>query len=109
MSKADVEAIKKAKDGLDVWDDVLRYAQTGFDTIAPDDFPRMRWYGIYQQQPNEGHFMLRVKIPSGDMSSAQMRAVAEVARDYGQQHCRHHHAPEFSIPLADDRHPAACH
>jgi precorrin-3B synthase len=83
MAKADVEAIKKAKDGLDVWDDVLRYARTGYASIEPDDFPRMRWYGIYQQQPNVGHFMLRVKIPSGDLSAAQMRAVAEVARDYG--------------------------
>jgi sulfite reductase beta subunit-like hemoprotein len=83
MSKADVEAIKKAKDGLDVWPDVLRYAQTGFHTIEPDDFARMRWYGIYQQQPNEGHFMMRVKIPSGDLTSNQMRAVAEVARNWG--------------------------
>src|ERR1043166_6419621 len=84
MAKADVEAIKKEKDGLDVWPDILRYAETGFDTITPEDFTRMRWYGIYQQQPNVGHFMMRVKIPSGDLSSAQMRAVAEVARDYGR-------------------------
>src|SRR5437764_669420 len=83
MAKADVEAIKKAKDGLDVWPDILRYAETGFASIDPEDFARMRWYGIYQQQPNEGHFMMRVKIPSGDMSSDQMRAVAEVARNWG--------------------------
>jgi sulfite reductase beta subunit-like hemoprotein len=82
MAKADVEAIKKEKDGLDVWDDIVRYAQTGYDTIAQDDFARMRWYGIYQQKPNEGHFMLRVKIPSGDMSAEQMRVVAEIARDH---------------------------
>ena len=63
----------------------MRYAQTGFSTIAPDDFARMRWYGIYQQQPNEGHFMLRVKIPSGDLSAAQMRAVAEVAQRLGRR------------------------
>jgi len=83
MSKADVEAIKKAKDGLDVWPDILRYAENGYASIEPDDFARMRWYGIYQQQPNEGHFMMRVKIPSGDMTSNQMRAVAEVARNWG--------------------------
>lgn len=83
MAKADIEAIKKAKDGLDVWPDILRYAQTGFASIAPDDFPRMRWYGIYQQQPNEGHFMLRVKIPGGDLTAAQLRTIAEVSRDFG--------------------------
>ena len=82
MAKADVEAIKQAKDGLDVWDDLLRYARDGYASIEPDDFVRMRWYGIYQQRPNEGHFMLRVKIPSGDLSAQQMRVVAEVIRDH---------------------------
>ncbi len=84
MAKADLEAIKKAKDGLDVWSDILRYAETGFSTIDPEDFARMRWYGIYQQQPNEGHFMMRVKIPGGALASAQMRAVAEVAQNWGR-------------------------
>ena len=84
MAKANVEAIKKEKDGLDVWDDVLRYAKEGFASIEPDDFVRMRWYGIYQQQPNVGHFMMRVRIPSGDMTAQQLRVVGEIARDHGQ-------------------------
>jgi sulfite reductase beta subunit-like hemoprotein len=84
MAKADVESIKKAKDGLDVWPDLLRYAKEGYTSIPPDDFIRMRWYGIYQQQPNVGHFMLRVKIPHGDMSAEQMRVVAEIARDHAR-------------------------
>jgi len=84
MAKANVEAIKKEKDGLDVWDDVLRYAKEGFASIETDDFVRMRWYGIYQQQPNVGHFMMRVRIPSGDMTAAQLRVVGEIARDHGK-------------------------
>jgi precorrin-3B synthase len=111
MAKADVEAIKKAKDGLDVWDDVLRYAKTGYASIEPDDFARMRWYGIYQQQPNVGHFMLRVKIPSGDLSAAQMRVVAEVARDYGnniadittRQNFQFHWLTIETLPLAIEK------
>ncbi len=83
MAKADIEVIKKEKDGLDVWDDLQRYAVTGFSTIEPDDMARLRWYGIYQQQPNVGHFMMRVKIPGGSMTAEQLRAVAAVARNYG--------------------------
>ena len=83
MAKADVEAIKQEKDGLDVWPDILRYAETGFDTITPEDFTRMRWYGVYQQQPNVGHFMMRVKIPGGDISAAQWRALGEISAEYG--------------------------
>ena len=111
MAKADIEAIKKAKDGLDVWPDILRYAQEGYASIQSDDFPRMRWFGIYQQQPNVGHFMMRVKIPSGDLTSAQMRAVAEVARDWGngiadittRQNFQFHWLSIDTIPKAIER------
>lgn len=83
MSKADVEAIKKTKDGLDVWTDILRYAEAGYNSITPDDFLRMRWYGIYEQQPKAGHFMMRVRIPGGDLTAHQLRTVAAVAQEYG--------------------------
>ncbi|MGV3618826.1 MAG: nitrite/sulfite reductase [Fimbriimonas sp.] len=78
------ERIKKEKDGLDVWADLVRYAETGFESIHPDDFLRMRWYGLYQQKPNVGHFMLRIKVPSGDLTSEQLRTVADVARLYAR-------------------------
>lgn len=78
------ERIKKEKDGLDVLPDLLAYANTGFESITEDDFTRFRWYGLYQQKPNVGHFMLRIKVPSGDLSTAQLRAVADVARLYGR-------------------------
>ncbi len=79
-----VEKIKQDKDGLNVWEDVLRYAQTGFDTIAEEDFVRMRWYGIYQQRPNEGHFMMRIKLPGGVVSTAQMREIAAITEQYAR-------------------------
>lgn len=79
-----IEDIKREKDGLDVWPDMLRYSKTGYASITPDDMSRLRWYGIYEQQPKEGYFMLRVKIPGGDISSAQWRALGEIARDYGR-------------------------
>lgn len=79
-----IEEIKKAKDGLDVYPDLLRYSKTGYASIAPEDMALFRWYGIYEQQPKEGYFMMRVKIPGGDISAAQWRALGEIARDYGR-------------------------
>ena len=78
------ERIKKEKDGLDVFEDILGYAKSGFESIHPDDFTRMRWYGLYQQRPNEGHFMMRIKVPSGHLSSDQLRAVADITRIYAR-------------------------
>lgn len=78
------ERIKKEKDGLDVFEDILRYANEGFDSIHPDDFTRMRWYGLYQQKPNEGHFMLRIKVPGGVLTAEQLRTVADITRIYAR-------------------------
>ncbi len=78
------ERIKKEKDGLDVFEDILAYAKSGYESINPDDFTRMRWYGLYQQKPNVGHFMLRIKVPSGYLTSDQLRAVSDVTRLYAR-------------------------
>jgi sulfite reductase beta subunit-like hemoprotein len=78
------EHVKRAKDGLDVWNDIFRYAKEGFKSIQEDDFPRMRWFGIYQQKPNEGHFMWRIRISGGRLKPWQLREIAHVANDHGR-------------------------
>ena len=83
--EAKQEAIKRAKDGLDVWDDIQQYAKTGFDSIDKDDFERFKWYGLYQQKPKEGgHFMIRIKIPGGRLDAVKLRAMGEMAQKYGR-------------------------
>src|ERR1043165_222991 len=79
-----VKDLKKARDGLDVWPDLLRYSKLGYECITPDDMTRFRWYGIYEQVPKDGHFMMRVKIPGGDIRADQWRALGGIARDYGR-------------------------
>jgi len=79
------EAIKRAKDGLDVWDDIFRYAMMGLEAIEPDDWERFKWYGLYRQRPKEaGLFMLRLKIPAGQLSSMQLRVIGQLAQRYSQ-------------------------
>ncbi len=80
-----VEELKKAKDGLDVYPDILRYAREGFAAITPEDFTRLRWYGFYQQKPKEeGHFMMRLKLPNGNLGANQLREIGRVANDFGR-------------------------
>lgn len=78
------EHAKREKDGLDVWQDIFRYAKTGFASIAEADFGRMRWFGIYQQKPNEGHFMWRIKLPGGRVTPRQMREIGLLANQYAR-------------------------
>lgn len=80
-----VEALKIQKDGAAVWDDIARYAQSGFSAIPEEDFIRLRWFGLYQQMPNgEGHFMLRIRIPNGFLSPAQLREIGQITQDHAR-------------------------
>ncbi|MEW6206953.1 MAG: nitrite/sulfite reductase [Acidobacteriota bacterium] len=80
-----IEEIKKRKDGLDVLADIYRYAETGLESISPDDEPLFRWYGIYSQRPaQDGFFMVRIRIPGGDLTPVQLRAIADLSNAHGR-------------------------
>ncbi len=78
------ERMKLEKDGLDVIHDIYRYAKTGFETIDADDFDRFKWYGVYRQKPKDsGYFMLRTKLPGGQITGAQAIKLSDLADQYG--------------------------
>jgi ferredoxin-nitrite reductase len=79
------ELMKLEKDGLDVIRTIIdQYATEGYDAITEDDMNRFKWAGVYQQKPNNGHFMMRVRINSGVLNTAQARALGEIAALYGR-------------------------
>ncbi|GAB3491212.1 nitrite/sulfite reductase [Nocardiopsis coralliicola] len=96
------EENKKNDDGLNVRRRIIDiYSKAGFDSIDPADLRgRMRWYGLYTQrapgidggktavlEPEElddRYFMLRIRIDGGQLSIAQLRAVAEISTAYGR-------------------------
>ena len=96
------ERFKKDDDGLHVRDRIInRYAVLGFDSIDPADLRgRFRWWGLYtQRRPGIGggrtgalddadieapYFMMRVRIPGGQLTADQLRTVAGVAKEYGR-------------------------
>jgi sulfite reductase beta subunit-like hemoprotein len=78
------EEVKLKTDGLDSLELIHAYAKTGFGSIHPDHFGLMRWYGAYQQKPNQGHFMLRVKIGGGQLTAPQLRELAALSHEYGR-------------------------
>jgi ferredoxin-nitrite reductase len=47
---------------------------------------RFQWYGLYQDKPKIGYFMLRVKSPSGILTAAQYRALGELSTRFGRNY-----------------------
>lgn len=79
------EFVKLEKDGLDVIRTIIEeYAVKGYDSIPADDMDRFKWAGVYQQKPKDGHFMMRVRINTGIMTTSQARALVDIARLYGR-------------------------
>ena len=96
------EENKRNDDGLNVRQRILDvYSKYGFDSIDPADLRgRFRWYGLYTQrrpgidggktavlEPEElddRYFMLRVRIDGGQLSSEQLRAVADISNKYAR-------------------------
>jgi len=82
------EQYKQEKDALDVIHDIYRYAKSGFETIADADFERMKWYGVYRQKPKDsGYFMMRTKIPGGQVNAAQAKVLSSIADRFGHGFC----------------------
>jgi len=82
------EKMKLEKDGLDVVHDIYRYAKTGFASIDADDFDRMKWYGVYRQKPKDsGYFMMRLRLPGGQITAAQSRKLSQIADRYAHGFC----------------------
>jgi len=77
------EKLKQEKDGLAVIHDIYRYAKSGFGSITDEDFERMKWYGVYRQKPKDsGYFMLRTKIPGGQINAAQARVISQLTDQF---------------------------
>ena len=79
----DIEKIKR--EGVLV--DLGRLAARGYSGVSPDDHYRLKTAGVCGQRqsgPGAGQFMLRVKIPYGQVRPAQLNCLAALAENYGR-------------------------
>ncbi|MBI3610678.1 MAG: FAD-dependent oxidoreductase [Nitrospirae bacterium] len=79
-----IEEWKREKDGLDIQDDLVRYAKEGWEKITEGDIQRLKWHGLFLRTPTPGYFMIRVRIPNGIARAAQFRAFAEISKRFGK-------------------------
>lgn len=78
------ELIKQTRDGLDILEDIPRFAEGGIGSIPEDDLERLKWAGIFHRKPTKPYFMMRLRFPGGLASAIQVRAVADLLDRYGR-------------------------
>ncbi len=91
-----VERLKRSFNPWQGLDEIRRFAREGFSSIPPEWIGTyFRWWGVYTQGDGDGvtggkngegraieRFMVRIRIPNGAMTSAQLRAIADLTRRY---------------------------
>lgn len=76
------ERWKHEEHPLDGWDRVLAHAEA-------DQFPneentfRFRNFGLFNVAPAQNSFMLRCRIPAGELTATQFKGLADIADEFG--------------------------
>jgi len=79
-----IERLKREKFPLDIVQEIPQLDALGYENIPEEDIVRLQWYGLYHDKPKIGTFMLRVKIPSGILSSQGLKTIGEISLRYGR-------------------------
>ena len=79
------EKLKAEKDGLAVKHELDYFAQIGWEAMdATDREHRLKWLGVFFRPVTPGRFMMRLRLPSGILTSPQLRVLAEIVQRYGE-------------------------
>jgi ferredoxin-nitrite reductase len=79
-----VERLKREKSPLGILGELPVLIATGYADIPEEDIVRMKWWGLYHDKPKVGTFMLRIKLPAGRVTAAQLRAVGGLSNEHGK-------------------------
>ncbi len=86
LKRNNVERLKREKFPLEIVNEIDDLAQKNYLDISEEDMVRFQWYGLYQDKPKVGYFMLRVKAPSGILTAQQYRTLGELSIKYGRNY-----------------------
>jgi sulfite reductase (ferredoxin) len=92
------ERLKLAKNPWDGWEEVRRFALEGRDSVLPEWANLyFKWWGVYTQGDGAGvtggvggegkateFFMMRIGLPNGLLTSAQLRVIAGITKKYAR-------------------------
>jgi sulfite reductase (ferredoxin) len=92
------ERLKLAKNPWEAWDEVRQFALEGREAVLPEWANLyFKWWGIYTQGDGVGvtggangegkateFFMMRIGLPNGLLTSAQLRVIADITKKYAR-------------------------
>ena len=86
LKRNNVERLKREKFPLEIVNEIDELGERNYLDISEEDMVRFQWYGLYQDKPKVGYFMLRIKAPSGILTAAQYRVLGELSVKFGRNY-----------------------
>jgi sulfite reductase beta subunit-like hemoprotein len=84
LRRNSIEKLKAEKQPVDVMKELPELIERGYEAISEEDIVRFMWYGLYHDKPKVGFFMMRIKVPSGILTPAQLRTIGELSQEFGR-------------------------
>ena len=84
---SEVERFKLDRHPVEAARDVIsRYSVEGPDAIysTPGEIERLKWVGLYPQRQGGDAFMLRIKVPGGQLNADQLREIGVIADAFAE-------------------------
>jgi sulfite reductase (ferredoxin) len=93
-----IERLKREKNPWEVFDEVRTFAREGRSSVVPEwASAYFKWWGIYTQGDGMGavggkggeglasdYFMMRIGMPNGIVTAAQLRVIADITRTHAR-------------------------
>src|ERR1700741_5654914 len=70
-------------DGLRIREYLPEIIERGAMALTPAEKELLKWVGVFFRRPTPGKFMMRVRMPNGFATSAQLRVIGNLSRRLG--------------------------
>jgi len=82
-----IEEVKSLKNPQEAYDMINEYAKNGYASIPDEDKKYfLKCFGIYDRPATPERFMIKLRIPGGNLNSSQAKVIGECAKEYGQDY-----------------------
>jgi len=82
-----IEKIKELKNPQEAYDKIEQYAKDGYDSIPAEDKSYfLKCFGIYDRVATPQRFMIKLRIPGGQMTATQAIEIGKLAQEFGQDY-----------------------
>lgn len=79
-----LERLKRDRPPVAVRAELPDLIARGYEAVAEEDMVRLHWWGLAHDKPKIGTFMVRIKVPGGLLTPAQLRGVGRIAVEHGR-------------------------